>query len=127
MNPLAREWLLKADDDLNVAQALMRMRRLTSYDAVCFHSQQTAERSLKAFLTEHQQAFPKTHDLVRLNALCEMVDPLFVSSDNRFAFLDEFSVKFRYPGESADRITAKQAVQYAQQIKTFVRSRLGLT
>jgi HEPN domain-containing protein len=35
-----------------------------------FHCQQAVEKTIKAFLTWHDRAFRKTHDLVELGAEC---------------------------------------------------------
>lgn len=40
--------------------------------------------------------------------------------------LNAYSVEFRYPGESADRGLAKEAVQGAKTVRRTVRSLLGL-
>lgn len=40
-----------------------------------FHSQQAAEKALKAFLTHSQIAFRKTQDLTDLGSQCALVDP----------------------------------------------------
>ena len=66
MKPLTREWLEKAEGDLATAQRESRARKLPNYDAVCFHSQQCAEKYLKAFLQEHDTEFGKTHNLSML-------------------------------------------------------------
>ncbi len=57
------EWIKKAEDDLRVAQHEMEYDQ-PSYDAICFHSQQCAEKYLKGFLTEYSVEFPRTHMLV---------------------------------------------------------------
>jgi hypothetical protein len=40
--------------------------------------------------------------------------------------LEEYSVKFRYPGDSATKMDAKQALQAAQVVRTNIRTGLGL-
>lgn len=55
----AAKWLLQASKDRNAAQALLTVEPSRSV----FHSQQAAEKALKAFLTFHQIAFRRTHDL----------------------------------------------------------------
>jgi HEPN domain-containing protein len=49
MNRLTAEWVQKAEGDFLVAQKMLRARKQPVYDAVCFHSQQCAEKYLKAF------------------------------------------------------------------------------
>lgn len=49
MNPLSIEWINKAEGDYATAKREFRVRKLPNYDAVCFHSQQSAEKYIKAF------------------------------------------------------------------------------
>jgi HEPN domain-containing protein len=51
-----RAWLLRAAEDLAAAAVLMAPAALRSS---LFHSQQAAEKSLKAFLTWHQRPFER--------------------------------------------------------------------
>ena len=64
MNELTVEWVEKAEGDFDTAGRELRARQRPNYDAACFHAQQVTEKYLKAFLQEHGQAFPKTHNLV---------------------------------------------------------------
>jgi HEPN domain-containing protein len=70
MNPLAAEWIAKAEGDYTTARRERYARRAPNYDATCFHAQQMAEKYLKAFLQEHLIPAPRTHDLVELLFLC---------------------------------------------------------
>jgi HEPN domain-containing protein len=63
MNPLALEWVAKAEEDFNVAQREYRARKNPAYNAACFHAQQCAEKYLKARLQEANIAFPRPHSL----------------------------------------------------------------
>ena len=62
---IMNEWLRKADDDLKLVEHLISDGTVFS-NAIAYHSQQAAEKYLKAFLTFRQVAFPKTHDLDEL-------------------------------------------------------------
>jgi HEPN domain-containing protein len=46
-NPLALEWLVKADADYVTANRELRARKMPNYDAACFHAQQCVEKLLK--------------------------------------------------------------------------------
>ncbi len=59
---LARDWLAKAATDLAVCDRLLTEGTEFS-EAVAFHAQQAAEKSLKALLVARQVEFPKTHDI----------------------------------------------------------------
>jgi HEPN domain-containing protein len=63
MNELAVEWVQKAEGDYATAGRELRARRYPNYDAACFHSQQVAEKYLKAFLQEHSQYLRSTQEI----------------------------------------------------------------
>jgi HEPN domain-containing protein len=42
------EWIEKAEGDWDMAQRAYRARKRPNYDAACFHTQQCAEKYLKA-------------------------------------------------------------------------------
>ena len=65
MKPETQEWVEKAEGDLKVARREGQTADQV-YDAVCFHAQQCAEKYLKAWLEEHNIAFPRIHDLIAL-------------------------------------------------------------
>ena len=67
----AAKWLAQAAKDRNAAQVLIEAEPSRSV----FHSQQAAEKAIKGFLTFHQIAFRKTHDLTDLGSQCVVVDP----------------------------------------------------
>ena len=68
MKPLTSEWVEKAEGDFATASREIRVRKSPNYDAVCFHTQQCAEKYLKAFLQEAEIPFGKTHHLIALLA-----------------------------------------------------------
>ena len=39
--------------------------------------------------------------------------------------LEGYALKFRYPGETADKVEAKAAYNSAQAVRAFIRARLG--
>jgi HEPN domain-containing protein len=63
-NPDFLVWFRFAKDDLEAAQYLMKMPK-RKLEIICYHSQQCAEKSLKALLALHDQDIPHTHDLLR--------------------------------------------------------------
>ena len=126
MNALTLEWVDKAEGDLVTAERELRARKLPNYDSACFHAQQMAEKYLKAFLQEQGSPFPKTHHLVSLLELCAEIDVLFNLHEGSLIALDGYAIRFRYPGDSADKSDAKNAVANAKIIREFVRARLGL-
>lgn len=57
-----QRWCLKADNDLKNACHEIEHED-PALDTICFHSQQTAEKYLKAFLVFSDTEIPKTHFL----------------------------------------------------------------
>ena len=99
---------------------------LEETDAVCFHSQQAAEKYLKALLQEIGQSVPRTHQLMDLLALCQKADRSIQLLVPDLMALDGMGVKFRYPGETADKAEAKSAFNSMRAVRRFVRGRLGV-
>ena len=126
MKPLTLEWVDKAEGDFATAGRELRARKSPNYDAACFHAQQMAEKYLKAFLQENDQPVPKTHSLIDLLALVIQVDTSFYLIRPDLERLDRFAVRFRYPGETADRYEAKGAFQSALVVRQFTRPKLGI-
>jgi len=127
MNELTAEWIKKAEGDYATAGRELRVRQAPNYDAVCFHAQQTAEKYLKAFLQEKQVPFPKTHSLIELLELCLPIDGSFELQRDLLIRLDQYAVRYRYPGESADRSEAQLAFKSTTAVREFIRGKLRLT
>jgi len=90
-------WLRKADDDLRSAQVDLAADPPLIEDAL-FHCQQAAEKAMKGFLTAHDTAFRKTHDLDELAAACEGIDASLRGALDPARDLTVFAWAFRYPG-----------------------------
>ena len=120
MQPLTTEWVQKAEGDLTTAQRELRARLNPNYDAACFHAQQCAEKYLKALLQEAQIPFGKTHNLsLLLDLLPERHSGMELLRPT-LAILNAYAVEYRYPGESAEKEVARQAVMLAKEVKEAV-------
>ena len=126
MNPLTAEWVLKAEGDFVTAKRERLARRTPNYDAACFHAQQMAERYMKAFLQEHRQPVPRTHDLVELLSLCQPAEPAFALIEPDLKRLNGYAIRVRYPGVISGKEEAVHAVRLARVVRRFIRERLGL-
>lgn len=126
MNELALEWIAKAEGDYATDGRELRARRQPNYDAACFHAQQSAEKYMKAFLQEMTASVPKTHQLIDLLERCLTRDPSFEMTRDLLVRLDRYAVRYRYPGESADRSEARSALECARALRAFTRPLLGL-
>jgi len=120
------QWVNKAEDDFRVAERELRVTDLPSYDAICFHSQQCAEKYLKAFLTEHAIAFPPTHALVDLLTLCLPSASDFNTIRQNLEDLTVYGVRVRYPGFDATLPAAQEALAATSRVRAFIRGKLGL-
>ncbi|MFA0782081.1 HEPN domain-containing protein [Fervidibacter sacchari] len=125
MKPETQEWVQKAEDDLNMARWL-RQALAPFYDGVCFHAQQASEKYLKAFLEEHNIAYPRTHDMVRLLDLSGNLLPELDSLRSNLATLSQFAVVTRYRGFWATQQDADDALHTAEQVRAIIRAKLGL-
>ncbi len=126
MNPVTEEWGEKAEADFHVALRESRAREYRSFDAVCFHAQQCAEKYLKARLQEVGIAFPRTHSLpMLLNPACT-VEPLWSALHPQAGRLSAYAVAFRYPGSNATKEEAKQALNDCRAVRSEARHSFGL-
>lgn len=121
-----QQWVNKAEDDFRVASRELATADQPSYDAICFHSQQCAEKYLKAFLVEHEASFPRTHVLVDLLILCLAIEADFETLRPDLEDLTVYGVQVRYPGFDATQSAAEEASAAATRVRAFVRGRLGL-
>ena len=95
--PEARRWLRSAREDLDIVRMALGADPPVVGPA-CFHSQQTAEKALKAALVLEGIEFPYVHDLRRLSNLLPdgwPRDP----SDVALQRLTEWGAESRYPGD----------------------------
>ncbi len=126
MKSMTVEWVAKAEGDFAIVERESRARKNRSYDSICFHAQQCAEKYLKARLCEESISFTKVHDLVALFEQVLPAEPLWESFREDLAFLSDFAVAFRYPGESADKESALDARRRCRRFRCEARSALGL-
>ena len=118
-------WLRKARQDLLSAFWLLESPDQL-YSSARFHSQQAAEKSLKAYLTWFDQPFGKMHSIVALVALCLPFDPLFENLRTAAVTLTPLAVGLRYPGDLPElsREEALHSLELANQVWNFVMERL---
>src|SRR6266849_3238744 len=126
MKPLTREWVEKAEGDFATAGRELRARKAPNYDAVCFHTQQCIEKYLKARLQEADMPFGRTHNLPALLDLLLPVEPALETLRPHLRALTAFAVGVRYPGESADKTEAREALILCRAARRCLRLHLGL-
>jgi HEPN domain-containing protein len=126
MKQLTQEWVEKAEEDWDVALRCYRARKQPSYNATVFHSQQCAEKYLKARLEEAGRTIPKTHKLSVLLQAVRVIEPAWAFLQPHLMILNPYSVAFRYPGATAAKLEAKEAIQNCRIVRQVVRQVFGL-
>lgn len=127
MNEIAREWVEKAENDYDAAELTLHGREAPIVDAVCFHSQQCAEKYLKAFLQDQLVRFERRHELIPLLELCLTVDTEFEILRETLQSLEQYAVLIRYPGLIVPAEMAEQAFESATRFREYMRGKLGLS
>ena len=127
MHAETEAWISKAEGDYIGASALAKNRSKKIAHLTSFAAQQSAEKYLKAFLVEHNVAFPKTHDLAKeLLPRCLKIDESFSVLEPHLEFLDPYAVQFRYPGDIVTPAEARDALKAAKSVRSLVRQKLAL-
>lgn len=124
---LVKQWLEKAEKDFGLANDLV-LENKPYPEAICFHSQQAAEKFLKAYLVWLQIEFPKTHDLDGLLDLICSIDNSIAESLRDITRLTDYGVDLRYPGHLPEITTeeAKAAVELAARVRETITSALKI-
>jgi len=120
MKPLAAEWIRKAEGDYAT------VLKNPNFDGACFHAQQCAEKYLKARLCQAGIRSEKVHDLVALLDQVISAEPAWEVFREDLAWLSSFAVAYRYPGESADIESARDAKARCQKFRLAARKTFGL-
>lgn len=126
MKPITQEWVDKAEGDWTSAIREVVVLTNPNYDLVCFLTQQCAEKYLKANLQEEGIAPPKVHDLEKLMDLLVPIQPFWSVLLPALDQLSDYAVSFRYPGHSADKKEAEDAVERCREVREVARRSLGL-
>lgn len=121
-----QQWLKKAESDLQAAKILLNTQ-MDDYYPCAFHSQQAAEKLLKAYLVRHQIEFRKTHDLDEILNLTHSIDTSLRDEIESCVSLTPYGAEFRYPGQYpvVEHKTAENAYSQSQAVKEAVMRRLG--
>ncbi|PRX19658.1 HEPN domain-containing protein [Orenia metallireducens] len=125
MSASIEAWLKKAEHDLKSAKTLNEADLL---DTAIYHTQQTAEKALKAFIIYKTKSFSKTHDLRRLIMIAANIDRDFNQFIDYAEELTPYAVEFRYPTEwpQPDKSTVLEAIKMAEEIFIFIKCKLNI-
>ena len=93
-------FLYKAQIDLNSAKYLLEAynedKVEIDIEKIYFELQQSAEKSLKSFLSKQNITFTKTHDLEQLIELCQKNEIKLPTKIDELIELNEYAVEGRY-------------------------------
>ena len=119
-----KAWLAKAANDLKVVRLCLKEQ--DPLDIAVYHTQQAAEKALKAFLVFHTKQIRKTHDLLFLTDQCIVIDFSFVQIQAYACALNAYATYARYPDDffTIDYEEAKAAYKKALAIIDFITKRL---
>ena len=122
---LANDWLRYAQSDLNTATQMFYNFHPKEIEISCYHSQQCAEKALKAYLVSKDITPPYTHDLFELNTLCMAQEASFSSLQSSCVSLNPYGVHVRYPNElEVNDTVAKLAIDKAKSVYDFVAEKI---
>ena len=120
---LAKDWLRYAKSDLTTARHMFYDVYPKEILISCYHAQQCAEKSLKAYLVSKGIDPPRIHDLVELNNKCKVLKSEFTTMLQYCVFLNPYGVQARYPNElDIDDIITQNAIENAEKIHDFCAS-----
>jgi len=121
---LAKEWIIKAQNDLETAKILHREKGPT--DSLCFHCQQAIEKLLKGFLVSENIHFEKIHHLWTLAKQCSTKNKSFLKLEEDFKTLDAYYIESRYPSEVVvySREEAKKVLKITQKLSQFIINKI---
>jgi HEPN domain-containing protein len=127
-NDIVAEWLLIAYEDYDSALYLFENKRPKPLEIICYHCQQTVEKSLKAFLCAKDIEIPKTHDAGLLCHHCAELDVAFKDLQDNCDDMVVYATKTRYPNRvDIEEDSAKIALQQALAVYKFVSEKLEHT
>ena len=115
---LVKSWFKIANDDILVAQQLMRYEDPV-LRSICFHCQQAVEKYIKGFIIYLDGDFSFTHDISRLLSELNVYESDFKLDDILPDQLTSYAVEARYPdpenGISLEK--AKDAIFIALEVR----------
>ncbi|MDR2543664.1 MAG: HEPN domain-containing protein [Treponema sp.] len=126
LQDLLNQWFEIAADDLDVANGCLEKYHPPKLAIACYHFQQSAEKSLKGFLTYCDIEPPHIHNLDELCKICIEHDASFAKILELCNDLNPYSVITRYPKEK--EITEHMAItasQQAQKIYDFCLAKVA--
>ncbi|MBU1070982.1 HEPN domain-containing protein [Patescibacteria group bacterium] len=121
-------WLVFAQEDAKTSQAAWKAK---IYSAVCFHTQQQAEKLIKALIvSQTKKPAPKIHDLKTLIKKIKPSPPKNITT--AASYLSQFYLPTRYPDIIAgtieqglpNKIHAQKSLIASKKINKYILNKL---
>ncbi|HRV98105.1 MAG TPA: HEPN domain-containing protein [Aminobacteriaceae bacterium] len=123
----AREWMRLAEMDLEVANYLFGYHQIP-VEIICYHSQQSAEKYIKALMVSSGEEPPKTHNLIDLARICKekkIAAEIWDGMASEIVGLNRFGTVPRYPSKiELAESDARRAVEDASSIREVITGRI---
>ena len=91
------EWMSHAKSDFRLAR-LAASDEFIRLEQICYHTQQAAEKAIKAVLLFREIEFPLTHDIEELLEIAENNGIVLPDPIQDAGLLTPYAVETRYPG-----------------------------
>ena len=122
---IIRQWVRKAEHDLEAAKRITAVDEGCPYDTACFHCQQAVEKYLKALLTLLGIPAPRTHDLEALSALLPperrlSLSPAALAAMNPSAVEVRYADDWREPGRNDAELLLETAQAVREEIRCYL-------
>jgi len=123
---LVQEWVAKAEEDWAALERLLTGQLASVANVVSFHCQQCGEKYLNALIQKQGGEPPRIHQLPALLDVLAHSSPELEGLRRPCEGLSPYAVEFRYPGVFASEDDARDALSYAEAIRSAAREVLGL-
>ena len=125
----AYSWMSTAKQDLLIAKHLLQTFHPVPVEVICYHSQQSAEKAVKALILflHTGESIPRVHDIAYLlNTLESQIsvpEDCFDHADT----LTPYGVAARYPNElNLETHHARKAIECAEAILLWAESIMNI-
>ena len=119
------EWLKIAYEDYDIAQYLYDNKYPKPLEIICYHCQQSAEKSLKAYICANDIEISKIHEVGLLCRQCSELDETFLDFYEDCEDLELYATQTRYPNRiEIEEHNAKKALQQTLRIYKFVSEKI---
>lgn len=117
---MVKQWFIYAARDLKMAKHSLEFS--SEYKNISgFHSQQCAEKSIKAFLSFHKIRFKKVHDFEKLSDYVGQVDKSLASLVLEHKDMIDLAIAYRYPDAELKPLTVARAKKEIKNAEKFYK------